>query len=60
MERQQIKIDGEAWEIVEEYQGLFNLMSKAYNLILTISEMDEIITEAQKVVTKNSHKWKQK
>ena len=37
-------------EIADQYQGLFNLMSKEHNLILTISEMDEIIIEAQKVV----------
>ena len=40
----------------EQYQGLFNLMSKEYNLILTISEMDEIIIEAQKVINKISFK----
>lgn len=33
----------------EQYQGLFNLMSKEHGLILTISEMDEIIKEARKV-----------
>jgi len=43
-------------EIADQYQGLFNLMSKEHNLILTISEMDEIITEAQKVVNKISSK----
>lgn len=43
-------------EIADKYQGLFNLMSKEYNLILTISEMDEIIIEAQKVVNKISSK----
>jgi hypothetical protein len=59
MKKQQIKIDIHR-EIAEQYQGLFNLMIAEYNLILTISEMDEIITEAQKVVNKNSHKWKQK
>lgn len=36
-------------EVADEYQGLFNLMSKEYNLTLTISEMDEIISEAEKV-----------
>lgn len=41
-------------EVADKYQGLFNLMSKEHNLILTISEMDEIIIEAQKVVNKNS------
>ena len=43
-------------EIADKYQGLSNLMSKEYNLILTISEMDEIIIEAQKVVNKISSK----
>ncbi len=32
-----------------KYQPLFNLMSKEYNLTLTISEMDEIITTCLKV-----------
>ena len=40
-------------EIADTYQGLFNLMNKEHNLILTISEMDEIIIEVQKVVNKN-------
>lgn len=43
-------------EIADKYQGLFNLMSKVHNLTLTISEMDEIIIEAQKVVNKISSK----
>ena len=43
-------------EIADQYQGLFNLMSKEHNLILTISEMDEIIIESQKVVNKISSK----
>ena len=33
----------------EQYHGLFNLMPKEHRLSLTISEMDEIIKEAQKV-----------
>jgi hypothetical protein len=37
-------------EISEAYQGLFNLMMNEHNLILTISEMDDIIHESQKVV----------
>jgi hypothetical protein len=37
-------------EEADKYQGLFNLMSKEHNLTLTISEMDNIIREAQKVV----------
>jgi hypothetical protein len=40
-------------EEADKYQGLFNLMSKEHNLTLTISEMDEIIREAQKIVTGN-------
>lgn len=43
-------------EVADKYQGLFNLMSKEHNLILTISEMDEIIIEAQKVVNEISSK----
>lgn len=39
--------------VADEYQGLFNLLSKEHNLILTISEMDEIIREAQKVKSKS-------
>jgi len=41
-------------EIADKYQGLYNLMRKEHNLILTISEMDEIIIEAQKVLNKIS------
>ena len=37
-------------EDADKYQGLFNLMSKEHNLTLTISEMDDVIFEAQKVV----------
>lgn len=37
-------------ENAEKYQGLFNLMSNEHNLILTISEMNEIIKEAQNVL----------
>ena len=43
-------------EIAEQYQGLFNPMSKQHNLTLTISEMDEIIIEAQKAVNNTSPK----
>lgn len=39
-------------EIADQYQGPFNLMRKEHNLILTISEMDEIIIESQKVQPK--------
>lgn len=40
-------------EKADQYQGLFNLMSNNYDLTLTISEMNEIIIESQKVVNKN-------
>lgn len=46
-------------EVADQYQGLFNLMAKKHKLILTISEMDDIIIEAQKVVkafTERKHK----
>jgi hypothetical protein len=36
-------------EIADQYQDLFNLLSKEHNLILTISEMDEIIIESKKI-----------
>jgi hypothetical protein len=36
-------------EIADQYQGLFNLMSKEYGLTLTISEMDEIVSESLKL-----------
>ena len=31
------------------YQPLFDLLSKEYNITLTISEMDEVINKSQKV-----------
>ena len=37
-------------QIAEKYQGLFDLMANEYDLILTLSEMDDIIREAQRVV----------
>ena len=39
-------------QISYNYQGLFNLMSEEHNLLLTISEMDEIIKECKKVINK--------
>lgn len=39
-------------EIAEQYQGLFNLMSNQHGLTLTISEMEDIVLEALKVVNK--------
>jgi hypothetical protein len=38
--------------IASHYDGLFKLMEQDHGLILTISEMDDIIREAQKVVEK--------
>jgi len=40
--------------MADYYQGLFNLMHNEHGLTLTISEMDEIISESQKVVNKIS------
>lgn len=37
-------------EIADKYQDLFNLLNQEHDLILTISEMDEIILEVQKLV----------
>ena len=42
-------------EVADRYQGLFNLMSKEYNLILTISEMDEIVHQAQKLLGQDTN-----
>jgi hypothetical protein len=36
-------------EEASRYQGLFDLMSNEHGLTLTISEMDEIIRESQKI-----------
>lgn len=33
-----------------KYQDFFSFMSKEHNLILTVSEMDEIIIQSQKLV----------
>jgi hypothetical protein len=32
-----------------QYQGLFNLMHERHGLILTATEMDDIIIESQKI-----------
>jgi len=45
-------------ETAKKYQGLFDLMSNEHNLILTESEMDSIICEAQKVVNSENIKIK--
>ena len=39
-------------EEADKYQDFFNFMNKEHNLTLTVSEMDEIILEAQKAVNK--------
>jgi hypothetical protein len=39
-------------EIADKYQEFFNFMSQEHDLTLTISEMDEIVSEAQKLVKK--------
>lgn len=41
-------------EIADKYQEFFNFMSQEHNLTLTISEMDEIVIEAQALVKKLS------
>lgn len=39
-------------KITDCYQSLFEFMHSEYNLILTISEMDEIIITSKKVIEK--------
>lgn len=39
-------------EIADDYQEFFNFLNQEHNLILTISEMAEIVFEAQKLVKK--------
>ena len=39
-------------EIADDYQEFFNFLNQEHNLTLTISEMDEIVFEAQKLVKK--------
>jgi len=41
-------------ELAEDYQEFFNFLNQEHNLILTISEMDEVVFEAQKLVKKLS------
>lgn len=41
-------------EIAEDYQEFFDFLNQEHNLILTISEMDELVFEAQKLVKKLS------
>lgn len=40
-------------EIADKYQEFFNFMQDEHDLILTISEMNDIINEAQKIVKKD-------
>ncbi len=39
-------------DVAKDYQDLFNHMDKEHGLILTITEMDEIIRISQKVLHK--------
>ena len=39
-------------EIADNYQEFFNFMNQEHGLILTIEQMDEIVSEAQKLVKK--------
>ncbi len=36
-------------EVADIYQEFFNFMSQEHNLILTISEMDEIVMQVQRL-----------
>jgi len=47
-----IRTPGFPEEIANCYQGLFDLMDKEHGKVLLISEMDDIINESQKVITK--------
>lgn len=40
-------------EIADQYQGLFNLISKEHGLTLTISEMDDIVSESLKLASQS-------
>ena len=39
-------------ELADKYQDFFNFMNQEYNLILTKDEMDEILSEAERLVKK--------
>ncbi len=41
-------------EIADKYQDFFNFFSQEHNLILTIEQMQEILSEAQKLESKLS------
>lgn len=47
-------------KIAEIYQPLFDLMSKEHGLILTISEMDEILNTASRVITNYGKSFEKK
>ena len=47
-------------EIIIQYQSLFNHFRNEHNLILTTSEMQEIISECKKVVCfDNNEQWQE-
>jgi len=39
-------------ELADKYQDFFNFMNQEHNLILTKDEMDEILSEAERLVKK--------
>jgi hypothetical protein len=39
-------------ELADKYQEFFNFMNREHNLILTKGEMDEILSEAERLVKK--------
>ena len=39
-------------ELADKYQDFFNFMNQEHNLILTKEEMDEILSEAERLVKK--------
>lgn len=51
-------------DTADKYQGLFNFFSQEHDLTLTISEMDEVITEVEnfkeQFKSKNIRQWKKK
>ena len=45
-------------EIADMYQEFFNFMNQKHNLILTISEMDEILHKSEILIEKFNQKQK--
>ena len=45
-------------ETADMYQEFFNFMNQKHNLILTISEMDEILHESEILIEKFNQKQK--